>query len=65
MTYKSLLINLHIIRGGNNMKTRKKAFEFIKIIAMKNAKSTMNAACFGFCYQPISPRKKQFDKQDG
>lgn len=47
------------------MNTKKKGLNLIKNIAIKNAKTAMNSACIGFCYQPISPRKKQMEKKNG
>lgn len=47
------------------MDTKKKGLVIIKKLAMNSAKSAMNSACIGFCYQPISPRKKQMNKSNG
>lgn len=47
------------------MNIKKKGLNLIRNIAINNAKVAMNSACIGFCYQPVSPRKKQLEKKNG
>ena len=62
---KSKCYTFLVNKDGVKMKTMNFGLKLIKKVAIKNAEKTMKLACLGFNYQPISPRKKQLNKDNG
>lgn len=62
---KSKCYTFLVIKEEVKMKTMNFGLKLIKKVAIKNAEKTMNLACIGFNYQPMSPRKKQLNKSNG